>query len=128
MRMCLCVCVCVGVFDLAVISPSSTSSSWPQRDNGCVSIQGPHPSKAAFEDRLRHSGTSRLYHFEGSFKCGREMQSSFPGFEGSTGWILHGPTYPKIHCALDFLDRVEAAAAANDIFNDKTIKVRLGLF
>ena len=22
--------------------------------------------------------------------------------EGFIGWILHGPTYPKIHCALDF--------------------------
>ena len=48
-----------------------------------------------------------LSHFEGSFECGRDMQPSFPGFEGRIGWILHGPTYPNIHCALD------AAAAAN---------------
>ena len=69
--------------------------------SGCVSIQGTHPSKAAFEGRLRHSDASRLSHFKCSFKFRRQMQPSFPGFEGSTGWILHSPTYPKIHCALD---------------------------
>lgn len=41
-----------------------------------VSGQGLHPSKAAFEDRLRHSGVIRLFHF---LKC--------------------SPIYPKIHCA-----------------------------
>ena len=35
------------------------------------------------------------------FRRRLQMQPSFPGFEGSTGWILHGPTYPKIHCALE---------------------------
>ena len=65
------------------INQDSVKSIMAQKDDiGCVSIKGGH--------------------FEGSFKCGRQMQPSFPGFEGSTGWNIHGPTYPKIHCALDF--------------------------
>ena len=89
-------------------------------------IQGMHPSKDAFEDRLRHSGASRLSHFKGSFKCGREMQRSIPGFEGSTGWIHHGPTF--IACWIFFLkwhQREEAVAAAKYIFNDKCCMVCL---
>lgn len=35
--------------------------------------------------------------FEESFKCGRWMHPSFPGFEGCTRWTFHGPAYPKVH-------------------------------
>jgi hypothetical protein len=66
--------------------------SW-KTNQGCVSIQGTHPSKGAFEGWLRHCNASRLSHFEGSFKCGQQMQPSFPDFEGYTGWILHGPRF-----------------------------------
>ena len=41
----------------------------PQLFDGCVSIQGLQPPKDAFENRLRHSGASRLSNFEDSFKC-----------------------------------------------------------
>lgn len=53
--------------------------------HSCVSIQGSHPSKAAFEDQMRDSSVPRLSHFEGYFKCSREMLPFFP--------------YSKIHCA-----------------------------
>lgn len=58
-----------------------------------VSIQGPHPSKAACVTAVQS-----LSHFEGSFKCGREMQPSFTKFGGSKCWTLRCPAYPKIHC------------------------------
>ena len=62
----------------------------------CAPNPGPHPSAAAFGNRLHHSGGTRRSQFEGSSKkCGRQMFEN----EGSTGWILHGQTYPTIHCA-----------------------------
>ena len=54
------------------------------------------------------------------------MQPSFPGFEGSTAWILHGPMYPEIHASWIFSEmaseRAEAAVAANYILNEKKIE------
>lgn len=53
-----------------------------------VSIQGPHPLKAPFEGRLRHSGVTRPSNFKGPFK--RILR--FPCNEGSNGWIPGHPT------------------------------------
>ena len=51
-----------------------------------VLIQGLHPSMVTFEDQLSHSGVTRLSHVESPFKCGGELQPSFPSqyrFQGS---------------------------------------------
>jgi len=34
----------------------------------CAPIQGPHPSKVAFENGVCHSSTTRLSHIKGAFK------------------------------------------------------------
>ena len=60
----------------------------------CVSIQGPYPLEAAFEDRLRHSGTTTLSHFESSFKYGQKKHP-FIQRKLSPPWVdpssLHQP-------------------------------------
>ena len=61
--------------------------------SSCVYIQGPHPSKVAFQDRLHHSAT-RLSQYGGSSKCVLPA----PG-NGGSRWVLPAPTYPMIHCA-----------------------------
>lgn len=59
-----------------------------QGDRCCVSVQGLHPLWAAFVGM--------------SNKGGRQMEPSFPEFEGYTRWILHGPVCPKMQCGLAF--------------------------
>lgn len=49
------------------------------QDSSCVSIQGPLPSKAAFEDHMLHSGGNRL-----TSKAPSNLTFYFQGGEGST--------------------------------------------
>ena len=66
----------------------------------CVSIRGPRSWKAAFENSLCHSGTTRLSHVKHSFKSGRQMPPSLLINEASNRRILLGPTYRRIQCVL----------------------------
>ncbi len=59
-----------------------------------VPIQRLHPSKAAFQDRMHHCGTTKAVPFQG-LKCALR----FPGHKWYNKWILRSPGYPKIHCA-----------------------------
>ena len=55
-----------------------------QTDTGCGSIQGLHPSEAAYEGQLCHNATRRLSQFEGSSKYSPQMQPPFSlFFEGA---------------------------------------------
>lgn len=48
---------------------------------GCAQIQGQHPLKAAFKDRISHSDAPRLSRFKGIFKCSLEMHPSFAALQ-----------------------------------------------
>lgn len=79
---------------LHCLDPNANYFKWSDMLINCVLIQGLHPSKAAFEGRLHHGFTTRLSHFEGSFKSGLGTQLCFPGPQK-----LQQVDPSKIHCA-----------------------------
>lgn len=76
--------------------------------------------------------TGRLCHIpydkalKTSFKCNRQMPPSFLEYGGHTRWILHEPSYPKMHCGTAFPleERMECQWAGMSSCGDSCIWTR----